>query len=120
MDDYNIYRSRHAAPGFGQTKILFQTGPVSMMVYGMYSAQVNYTTLNPEERQKPAIYAKDAVGNPYSPRWYTINFKSTCQINDIWKISTGIENISDQRYRPYSSGLVAPGRNFIVSVSAKF
>ncbi|MFT7154314.1 MAG: hemoglobin/transferrin/lactoferrin receptor protein, partial [Alteromonas macleodii] len=32
----------------------------------------------------------------------------------------GVENISDQRYRPYSSGIVAPGRNFILSLKARF
>jgi hemoglobin/transferrin/lactoferrin receptor protein len=30
-------------------------------------------------------------------------------------VNTGVENILDYRYRPYSSGIVAPGRNFIVS-----
>jgi len=34
-----------------------------------------------------------------------------------WAIlNAGFENILDYRYRPYSSGIVAPGRNFIVSL----
>jgi hemoglobin/transferrin/lactoferrin receptor protein len=31
-------------------------------------------------------------------------------------LSIGLENISDQRYRPDSSGLVAPGRNWVLSL----
>lgn len=31
-----------------------------------------------------------------------------------------VENLTDRRYRPYSSGLAAPGRNFILAISAKF
>jgi outer membrane receptor protein involved in Fe transport len=31
-----------------------------------------------------------------------------------------VENILDKRYRTYSSGIVSPGLNFIVSVSARF
>jgi hemoglobin/transferrin/lactoferrin receptor protein len=31
-------------------------------------------------------------------------------------VNAGIENILDNRYRPYSSGIVAPGRNFIISL----
>ena len=38
----------------------------------------------------------------------------------MFNVTAGLENITDQRYRPYSSGLVAPGRNFIVGVRAKF
>ncbi len=40
------------------------------------------------------------------------------QLSDALAISAGIENLTDARYRPYSSGLVAPGRNFILSLRA--
>ena len=32
----------------------------------------------------------------------------------------GIENILDHHYKPFSSGMSAPGRNFIVSLRASF
>jgi len=66
------------------------------------------------------MYAVDANGNPYSPAWYTLNFKALFILNDQLSISAGIENITDQRYRPYSSGIVAPGKNFIISLKATF
>ncbi|HRX97492.1 MAG TPA: TonB-dependent receptor, partial [Bacteroidales bacterium] len=62
----------------------------------------------------------DDNGNPWSPSWYTINFKAMYQLTDLISLSAGLENITDQRYRPYSSGIVAPGRNFIISVRATF
>jgi hemoglobin/transferrin/lactoferrin receptor protein len=74
----------------------------------------------PEELGKSYLYATDASGNPYSPGWYTVNFKAAYQINDDLVLSAGIENITDQRYRPYSSGLTAPGRNFITALKTKF
>ncbi len=72
------------------------------------------------EQGKTEIYAKDENGNPYSPGWYTLNFKALYQITNYLAVSAGLENITDQRYRPYSSGISAPGRNFILSLRANF
>jgi len=42
------------------------------------------------------------------------------QFHENLSVSAGLENITDQRYRPYSSGLVASGRNLILSLRANF
>lgn len=120
MDNGEVSPSRHAAPAFGITRFSYQKDKLFMQCYAMYSAEVRYTNLNPEEQGKPVIYAKDANGNPYSPSWYTLNFKAMYQFHQNLAVSAGMENITDQRYRPYSSGLVAPGRNFILSLRANF
>ncbi len=73
-----------------------------------------------EEIGKAYLYAQDANGNPYSPAWATLNLKMVYQFTNHFSISGGIENALDLRYRPYSSGLVAPGRNFIISMRANF
>ncbi|MCB0287835.1 MAG: TonB-dependent receptor, partial [Calditrichaeota bacterium] len=57
---------------------------------------------------------------PYSPGWFTLNLKSVIQLNDALKLSAGVENILDKRYRPYSSGIVAAGRNFIAAMYFTF
>ncbi len=118
MDNGDISRSRHAAPAFGITRLSYQKEKLFLQFYAMYSAEVSYANLNEEERQKPVIYATDNDGNPYSPSWYTLNFKAMYQFHQNLAVSAGIENLTDQRYRPYSSGLVAPGRNFILSLRA--
>ena len=68
---------------------------------------------------KDNMYAIDSDGNLYSPAWFTINLKASYQIIDKLQINAGIENITDQRYRPYSSGICAPGRNFIIALRFK-
>lgn len=120
MNNGDISRSRHAAPAFGITRLSYQKDKLFMQLYAVYSAEVSYANLNEEERQKPFIYAIDSNGNPHSPGWYTLNFKSMYQFHQNLSVSAGIENLTDQRYRPYSSGLVAPGRNFILSLKANF
>ncbi len=65
---------------------------------------------------KPYMYANDENGNPWSPGWFTLNLKASYNLTKWAVINAGVENILDHRYSPYSSGIVAPGRNFIVSL----
>jgi hemoglobin/transferrin/lactoferrin receptor protein len=120
MEDGTITRSRHAAPAFGVSRLSYSHRNVRLELNAMYSDGVSHKNLNEEEKQKPFIYSRDKNGNPYSPSWYTLNFKAMVQLNTVFAVSGGVENITDQRYRPYSSGLVAPGRNFILSLRASF
>jgi hemoglobin/transferrin/lactoferrin receptor protein len=86
----------------------------------VYNSQIEAEDLAPSEVEKDYLYATDANGNPYVPSWYTLNLKSVFKLNETWSFSGGIENITDQRYRPYSSGITAPGRNFILAVRTAF
>ncbi len=116
MEAGQMSRSRHAAPPFGVSRLTYKNEKLQMQLYSVYSAGVSYENLNEEERQKPVLYAIDTDGNPYSPSWYTLNLKAIYQFMPNLSLSAGIENITDQRYRPYSSGLTAPGRNFVASL----
>jgi hemoglobin/transferrin/lactoferrin receptor protein len=120
MDDGTLNPSRHAAPAFGTTRIHYQIDKLQLQCYAMYAAEVRFERLNPEEQSKAAIYLKDKNGNPHAPAWYTINFKAMYAFHKNFSIQAGIENISDKRYRPYASGLVAPGRNMVISITATF
>ena len=66
------------------------------------------------------MYATDQNGNPWSPGWYTLNLKSKYRFNSHLAVSAGLENITDQRYRPYSSGLTAAGRNLVLGLRVDF
>ncbi|HPE34187.1 MAG TPA: TonB-dependent receptor [Bacteroidales bacterium] len=120
MEDGSTSPSRHVAPLFGLAKLTFKKEKLNMQVYTIFNGEINYDNLNAEEKQKPDLYAKDADGNPYAPGWITLNFKALYQLSDILTISAGIENLTDRLYRPYSSGLAAPGRNFLLSLMMNF
>ncbi|GCC51344.1 TonB-dependent receptor [Chryseotalea sanaruensis] len=120
LDDGTTSPSRHAAPWFGLTRLTYNTKHVTMQFYAQYSGERKFSDLPQEEQGKPEIYAKDENGDPYSPGWYTLNFKANYQANDKIIIGAGLENITDKRYRPYSSGIVAPGRNMVISLTVKF
>ncbi len=120
LDNGDKSPSRHAAPFFGISRIGYETSNFDFQVNVQFSDAVNFSDLAEEEKGKTEIYAKDIDGNPYSPSWYTLNFKTLYQLTNNFTITAGLENITDQRYRPYSSGIVSPGRNFILALRAKF
>lgn len=120
LDNGDKSPSRHAAPFFGVTRLNYATEKFDFQVNVQYSAKKDFEDLPEEEKGKTEIYAVDSNGNPYSPSWYTLNLKSMYKITNDWSVTVGLENITDQRYRPYSSGIVAPGKNFIIALKAKF
>ena len=107
---------RHVAPNFGNTHLVWSSDRFKFDVFANYNDNLAFNQLAPSEIQKDYIYALDENGNPFSPSWYTINFRTQYQINKSTKISASLENITDQRYKTYSSGIAAPGRNFILSL----
>lgn len=120
LDDGTTSPSRHAPPAYGTSRLSYRVNKLDIQLYAVYSGQKDFEEMPDEEIGKTEIYAIDENGNPYSPRWYTLNFKLLYQISKQFSISTGMENISDQRYRTYSSGISAPGRNFILSARVTF
>ena len=120
LDEGSQSPSRHAPPWYGTSRLTWQAGKINLEINAMYSGAKSFEDLPEEEKAKTEIYAVDAEGNPWSPGWYTLNFKARCKIADNIVVSAGLENLTDRRYRPYSSGIVAPGRNFVLSFKATF
>ena len=109
---------RHIPPAFGVSKLAYNSEKWSAEIYTNYNGSIPFSRLAPDERSKDYIYLKDEKGNPYSPSWWSLNLASVWHLSDHWKISCGLENLLNKRYRPYSSGIVAGGRS--ISISAMF
>lgn len=111
---------RHAPPFYGSTLLKYRTGKLYVEANAQYNSKIAFEDLAPTEQAKPDIYAKDANGKPYSPGWYTLNLKANWQFTTALSAGAGWENITNQRYRPYSSGIVAAGSNLILSLRLGF
>jgi hemoglobin/transferrin/lactoferrin receptor protein len=120
LDDGSTSASRHAAPWFGVSRFTYKAKDLTLQLFAQYQGEVAHEDLALEEQGKTEIYAKDAEGNTYAPAWYTINMRAMYQINENFSLSCGIENLDDQRYRPYSSGVSGAGRNFYSSLRINF
>lgn len=119
MEDGTTSPARHAAPWFGATRLWFRAQNFMVQGYAQYSGGFSHDQLAIEERAKTEIYALDAQGNPYAPAWQTFNLKAQYSLDEHIDLIAGVENITDQRYRTYSSGISAAGRNLILALRAQ-
>ena len=106
---------RHAPPFYGSSLVRYRVKKLSVEVSAQYNSLIKNEDLAPSEQAKTDIYAKDANGRPYSPSWCVLNLKTSYQVLKNLLLTAGWENMTNQRYRPYSSGIVAAGSNFIIS-----
>jgi hemoglobin/transferrin/lactoferrin receptor protein len=119
LDSLQYYPKPHVAPLFGATHLMYTRKQLKLDVYAQYNAAMTYNDLPLVDRIDNSIYAKTPDGLPFVPAWYTLNFKLSWFINKNFSLNTGVENITDQLYRNFSSGISAPGRNFSISLRYK-
>jgi hemoglobin/transferrin/lactoferrin receptor protein len=111
---------RHIAPAFGALHFIYIANKIKLDLYTRFNGAINADQMAPSERGKVHIYALNEDGQTYSPSWYTINVKAIYTVSSKLNMSFGIENIEDKHYRPYSSGISAPGLNAIFSLRSRF
>ncbi|MEO0526875.1 MAG: TonB-dependent receptor, partial [Bacteroidota bacterium] len=119
-DDGTDSAARHVAPTFGDFHILWKNQKLQADIFLNYNGEIPFDDLALSERSTDFQYDTDANGNPFSPSWYTLNFRSRYNITNELKASFSLENITDQRYRTYSSGISAPGINLILGLGYRF
>jgi hemoglobin/transferrin/lactoferrin receptor protein len=110
----------HVAPTFGSIQLVYKKDALQLSAYVNYQGEISYENLALTERADSHLYAKDVNGNPFAPSWTTLNLKATYAINKIFTFDAGVENLFDKRYRPYSSGITASGRNIFGTLRVKF
>ncbi|WP_226390762.1 TonB-dependent receptor plug domain-containing protein [Penaeicola halotolerans] len=106
---------RHVTPVFGQLSVNYETDKLQVETFTQFNGPLPFDRLAPSEQNKPFLYTPDGA-----LAWITLNIRGAYKINDNLEVNGAVENILDQHYRPYSSGLSAPGRNFILSARVIF
>ena len=118
--DNEGYNLRHVSPLFSSSHVIYTYKKLRVDGYVTYNGQLANSRMAPTELSKPHLYILDGNGDLYSPSWYTLNLKTSLSLTDKWMINVGLENITDQRYRAYSSGISGPGMNWIGAVKFSF
>ena len=106
---------RHVAPLFGKSSVHLRFKKLKAEIFAVYNGSKRKEDMPPSELAKNHLYSPEG-----SLSWYTVNFKGSYYFNKFLRLNAGVENILNKHYRPYSSGISAPGRNFIISVSSEF
>jgi len=120
LDDGSTEALRHAAPTFGDAHLIWQKNKLKLDLFVNYQGEIPFEDLAPSERNKPELYSIDENGNPFAESWYTLNLRSQYKFTEHFESNVSLENITDQRYRTYSSGISAPGTNLIIGLKYSF
>ena len=117
LDNGEKSPSRHAAPLFGRVAVGYKCDRLTVEAFTAFQAECSADDMPEEEKGKTEFYALDKEGNAYSPGWITLNLRASYRFAKGLSVNATFENITDRRYRPYSCGISAPGRNMTVSVT---
>lgn len=119
-DVYEMYPMRHVAPMFGTVHATYRYKWLMVDLFSNFSGKISNKNLATQTLENPTLFPADELGNLYSPAWYTLNIKAAFDIAKYLTLTVGVENITDQRYRTYSSGISAAGVNAIVGIRGRF
>ena len=111
---------RHVSPTFADAHLVWKNSRFKADFFVNYNGEVSFEDLALSERNSPFLYDTDENGNPFSPSWYTLNFRSNYNITNNIKATFALDNITNQLYRTFSSGISAPGFNVILGLGYKF
>ena len=108
----------HIAPLFGQTSLIYKTKNIDGEFFVRYNGKKALADYGPA-----FISTEDnlqyATANGM-PAWFTLNIRFAFNITKSLRLNAACENLTNNRYRTFASGINAPGRNVIVSLRYKF
>jgi hemoglobin/transferrin/lactoferrin receptor protein len=105
----------HVPPTFGKTSIMYDKKHFAIECYALYNGWKRVKDYSPSGEDN-LVYATSKG----MPAWYTLNLKLGYRFSKEVMGQIGMENILDQHYRVFASGISAPGRNMVISVRADF
>ena len=101
----------HISPVFGMIKLGLKSGKF------YYELLSRFQGLKMLEDMSPYGEDNENKGTAEGfPAWNTLNAKAIYNLNENLSLRFSIENIFNQMYRPFASGVSGAGRNFIFSI----
>ena len=136
--DYTLIKGRnittglpftHIPPSFGKLALYADFDNWRASFYTLYNGRkaideydFSSGTDNEEESPYEWIYSEESGLMEFEPQgtpaWYTLNMSAMYRVSDNFTVQMALENMLDQHYKTFSSGLSAPGRNFVLTLRA--
>jgi len=105
----------HIPPAFGKSLFKIKKDKFEYKFWGVYTTW-KYT----DEMNSSGVDNGDLGTEEGYPSWWTLNTSAQYNFNNNLKLQVTIENILDQHYRTFASGISAPGRNIMISLRSSF
>ncbi|SIN90198.1 TonB-dependent receptor plug domain-containing protein [Chitinophaga niabensis] len=120
---YGRYRGRddvkvpmdHIPPVFGKTGISYRYRFLGLEAYALYNSWKRAKDYSPSGEDNLQYAMAEGM-----PAWCTLHLSSTWKISSFLKVQAALENLLDQNYRVFSSGISSAGRNLVLKLKAEF
>lgn len=112
--DSTVYLD-HIPPFYGRTALRYEYKKFAAELYVQYNGMKKIAQYSPSGEDN-AQYATPSG----MPAWQTLNLKLSYAFTEQIRLQVGAENLLDQHYRAFASGVSAPGRNLMVTLRAGF
>ncbi|MES2515666.1 MAG: TonB-dependent receptor [Bacteroidota bacterium] len=104
----------HIAPVFGQTSLIYKAKNMDGEFFVRYNGKKALADYSPSGEDNLPYATVNGM-----PAWFTLNIRLGVNITKSLRLNAACENITNNRYRTFASGINAPGRNFIISLRYK-
>ncbi len=105
----------HITPLFGKVGGTYHYQRIKAEFYMQYQGEKKLADMSPYGEDN-----EDEAPQSGFPAWQTYNIAAQYQLLDKISLQASIENIFDLHYKAFASGISAPGRNFIFSITGRF
>jgi hemoglobin/transferrin/lactoferrin receptor protein len=113
--DSTDYPLDHIPPVFGKTSLRLNVKKIKCEFFASYNGWKRLKDYNKVGEDN--LHYATAEG---MPSWYTLNLRLAYFLNSRFQIQGSIENIMDQNYRVFASGISASGRNLSLTLRGSF
>lgn len=105
----------HIPPVYGRSALLYNKGPLQGEFFLLFNSWKRIKDYNLDGEDNVQYATPEGT-----PAWYTLNLRTSYQLEKNLQMQVGLENILDRNYRYFASGFSAPGRNLFVAIRANF
>ncbi len=101
----------HIAPLFGKAAVRFDNNKIAAEVNIMFNGWKRLADYSPSGEDNLQYATLDGM-----PSWNIVNARMNYKVNKTFVFQLALENMLDTRYRTFSSGVSAAGRNFVIAI----
>ncbi|SMO50882.1 hemoglobin/transferrin/lactoferrin receptor protein [Saccharicrinis carchari] len=105
----------HIVPLFGKIGATYRHKNFKATFYMNYQAQKKARDMSPYGEDNE----EEGSANGF-PAWQSLNVAAQYQLIKAVTLQASAENLLDRHYKTFASAISAPGRNLIISISARF
>ncbi len=105
----------HIAPAFGRIGVQYNTTRFKSELFSNFSGWKHLSSYSSSGEDNLQYATAEGM-----PSWYTLNIRASYDINTMFTVQAGVDNLLDLQYRTFASGINAPGRNIFGTLRIKF